>query len=127
MTDGFSLPAPDASPFEYALGRLHGRVVVDGAPRLVLGSVDPDFLAPTAPGDFVEIFRLVDLTGASVVRLGGTAEAAAGEWELSITVDEVPRVRVKLGPRARPLGDVVAPVADLDGVHRIALRLTRVA
>jgi len=127
VTDGFSLPAPDASPFEYALGRLHGRVVVDGTPRLVLGAVDPDFLAPTAPGDFVEIFRLVDLTGASVVRLDGTAEAAAGAWELSVTVDEVPRVRVTLEPRARLLGDVVAPVADLTGVHRIALRLTRVA
>jgi hypothetical protein len=127
---GFSLIPRDTTLFESALGDHQGRLVQqDGRAEFVLGAAVSTLRGRIAVGDWVEVAQDLDCTGIHLVRLAGVVrvptETPPGTvWVLSIRLPFERLTDWKLRPGLRRLDDLAANVSRLDGVQRIAVRLS---
>lgn len=112
--------------FTCRLGEGQGRL---GPGRFVLGDGEPGRVYELEVGDFVELSQQADLTGASLVRVGGALHVPSSlpaglAWEASMTIDGV-KVASLRGRRGsgRRVADLVANVSKLNGPHVVGVRL----
>jgi len=101
-----------------------------GNAAFVLGSDDPGYYEQIVRGDFVQVYRSVDLTAVNFVRArfrlrGPSADPPAGLiWIASITIDLVDETTITVPTaRTRDLVDLVAHVSKLTGDHLVGFKL----
>ena len=110
-------------------GRLPTKDAPDGGFVLVLGDLEPGHVAELAPGDYVEVSQITDLTGVVLARVWlrlwvpeNTPQNLA--WEVSIVVDGIQRASARGRPgRIRELTDLAANTSKMAGMHTVAVRL----
>lgn len=125
-----------------------GMTVLDARLGLDQGRVRPSSMAPTAgswamllgsdqvghagvlrPGDFVEVYQDVDVTGDDLFRLDLRFRVPMDtpdgrRWRVSLLVDDAAVASTVGRPgQTRVIGDLAADVSKLTGTHKIAIRL----
>jgi len=118
------------SALDNRLGETQGRVQLpSGEVRLVLGDLDPGRLEHLEPGDQVELFQEVDLSGVTLVRVQGelVVRSCPFLWEVAVVVDGAIHARLLTGAHRRRPVDLAAHVSKLGGKHTVGARLSLVA
>lgn len=116
----------ELSAFTSRLGEGQGRL---GPGVFVLGDDESGRTFELARGDHVEVTQVVDLTGATLVRMSMRVRTPKRmppgfAWEVSIVVDGVKYAGVTLRPGSeRALDDLAANVSKLTGPHTVGVRL----
>lgn len=112
----------ELTAFTSRLGEGQGRL---GPGVFVLGDDEPGRTFELAPGDFVEMTQVVDLTGVTLVRSSMKVRTPRGvAWAVFIVVDGVKYAGVTLRPGSeRMLDDLAANVSKLSGQHTVGVRL----
>ncbi len=132
VLDGGGIPATGITAFDARVGLDQGRLPrrpAGGDFAFVLGSTLSERVEDLAPGDFVQVDRVADVTGATFVRFGldlfvPRSTPAGYEWRVGLLLDGVEVVSAAgwKGLRRAP-ADLAINVSKLSGEHTIGVRV----